>query len=117
MSKTDIIALIALLVSLLSFGFTYRVLRAQFTEDTGADLHQAVMRLIEIQGSMPDHPNMTRNAINQVHHLALTVESFIEQGGEDLRVPVTGYLALGWSFELVGEDEKGGKAPPNSLRL
>jgi hypothetical protein len=34
------------------------------------------------------------------------VESLIEQGGEDLRVPVTGYLALAWSFELVGEDEK-----------
>ena len=64
------------------------------------------MRLIEIQGSMPDHPNMTRNAINQVHYLALTVESLIEQGGEDLSVPVTGFLALGWSFELVGEDEK-----------
>ena len=106
MSLTDIFALIALVVSLLSFGFTYRVLRAQFTEDTGADLHEAVMKLIEIQGSMPDHPNMTRNAINQVHHLALMVESLIEQGGEDLRVPITGYLALGWSFDLVGEDEK-----------
>jgi hypothetical protein len=106
MSLTDIFAVIALVVSLLSFAFTYRVMRAQFTEDTGADLHEAVMRLIEIQGSMPDHPNTSRNAINQVHHLALMVESLIEQGGDDLRVPITGYLALGWSFDLVGEDEK-----------
>ncbi len=106
MSLTDIFALIALVVSLLSFGFTYRVMRAQFTEDTGADLHEAVMKLIEIQGSMPDHPNTSRNAVNQVHHLALMVESLIVQGGDDLRVPVTGYLALGWSFDLVGEDEK-----------
>jgi|ERR1700677_1631359 hypothetical protein len=106
MTLTDIFALIALAISLFSFGFTYRVMRGQLTEDTGADLHEAVMRLIEIQGSMPDHPNTTRNAKNQVHHLALMVESLIEHGGDDLRVPVTGYLALGWSFELVGEDEK-----------
>jgi hypothetical protein len=106
MTLTDTFAAIALAISLFSFGFTYRVMRDQFTEDTGANLHEAVMRLIEIQGSMPDHPNTTRNARNQVHHLALMVESLIEQGGEDLRVPVTGYLALGWSFELVGEDEK-----------
>jgi len=106
MSLPDIFAVMALVISLLSFAFTYRVMRDQFTEDTGADLHKAVMKLIEIQGSMPDHPNTTRNSVNQVHHLALTVESLIEQGGDDLRVPVTGYLALGWSFDLVGEDEK-----------
>ncbi len=106
---TEILAGIAIVISLLSFAFTYRVMRDQLTEDTGADLHAAVMKLIEIQGSMPDHPNTTRNAKNQVHHLALTVESMIEQGGEDLQVPVTGYLALGWSFELVEEDEKAEK--------
>ncbi len=106
MTLTDILAVIALVISLFSFGFTYRVMRDQLTEDTGVDLHEAVLRLIEIQGSMPDHPNATRNAKNQVHHLALMVESLIEEGGEDLHVPVTGYLALGWSFELVGEDEK-----------
>jgi len=106
---TEILARIAIVISLFSFAFTYRVMRDQLTEDTAADLHAAVMKLIEIQGSMPDHPNTTRNAKNQVHHLALTVESMIEQGGEDLPVPVTGYLALGWSFELVEEDEKAEK--------
>jgi hypothetical protein len=55
MSLPDIFAVTALVISLLSFGFTYRIMRDQFTEDTGADLHKAVMKLIEIQGSMPDH--------------------------------------------------------------
>ena len=106
---TEILAGSAIVISVISFAFTYRVMRDQLTEDTGADLHAAVMKLIEIQGSMPDHPNTTRNAKNQVHHLALTVESLIERAGEDLQVPVTGYLALGWSFELVEEDEKAEK--------
>jgi hypothetical protein len=106
---TEILAGSAIVISVISFAFTYRIMRDQLTEDTGADLHAAVMKLIEIQGSMPDHPNTTRNAKNQVHHLALTVESLIERGGEDLQVPVTGYLALGWSFELIEEDEKAEK--------